>query len=263
MRRIWAVYFSATGTTKKIVNAVAEAMGDYEEVDFTLPRVREAVLRFEPSDTVVFGTPVYAGRVPNVLLNYLDTMEGNGASAIPVVVYGNRAFDDALIELRDILKKRGFMPFAAGAFVGQHAFSEVLAAGRPDEDDLRIATELGKAAKELRAGSTDEIAVKGTPYPYGGYYMPRDRAGNAIDIRKVKPVTGDKCNGCGLCARICPMGSISQENPRVCAGICIKCGACVRRCLMQAKFFEDQGYLYHLRELEEQYGERKEPKLFL
>jgi len=59
-------------------------------------------------DAVVFGVPVYAGRVPNVLLKYLDKVQGNGALAVPIVLFGNRNYDDALIELRNILEKNGF-----------------------------------------------------------------------------------------------------------------------------------------------------------
>lgn len=264
MGNVWAVYFSATGTTRKIVCAVAEAIGGYEEYDFTLPRKREQALCFSPDDIVVFGVPVYAGRVPNVLLKYLNAIEGNGAAVIPVVVYGNRDFDDALIELRDILKQRGMRPFAAGAFIGQHAFSDVLAEGRPDEADLALAAALGRGALEkLRTEGPSEIGVEGTPYPYRGYYMPRDKNGQPIDIRKVKPVTDDACNNCGTCARICPMGSIPRDNPRVCEGICIKCCACVRRCLRGAKQFEDAGFLYHKKELEEHFLRRAEARLFL
>ena len=106
------------------------------------------------------------------------------------------------------------------------------------------------------------IAVKGTPFPYRGYYRPRDRKGNPVDIRRVKPLTGDGCVNCGLCARVCPMGSISPENVREFTGICIKCGACIKKCPQHAKYYDDAGYLYHRNELEEGLKRRAEPELF-
>jgi ferredoxin len=107
------------------------------------------------------------------------------------------------------------------------------------------------------------IEVKGIPSPYRGYYQPRDRQGNPVDIRKVKPLTGDSCTGCLICADVCPMGSISRENVREFTGICIKCGACIKKCPVQAKYYEDPGYLYHKRELEEGFARRAEPEMFL
>ncbi|MBQ6685016.1 MAG: 4Fe-4S binding protein, partial [Firmicutes bacterium] len=88
------------------------------------------------------------------------------------------------------------------------------------------------------------------------------RHGNPIDIRKVKPLTGDNCNGCGLCAEICPMGSIDPKDVRQFTGICIKCGACIKKCPQGAKYYEDPGYLYHKTELEEMYTRRAEPEVF-
>ncbi|MBC5647977.1 4Fe-4S binding protein [Christensenella tenuis] len=267
--KIWAVYFSATGTTKKIVTAIARGLGEGLgaaecEFDFTLPAARGGWPEFMPDDIVVFGVPVYAGRVPNVLLKYLDTVAGNGAFAVPIVLYGNRDFDDALIELRDILAGHGFLPHAAAAFVGEHAFSYELAKGRPDGKDLHCAS---KFAERLCAKWWDRssgiVETPGTPYPYRGYYMPRDRKGNPIDIRKVKPFTKESCDECGVCAEVCPMGSISRENMRECSGICIKCGACVKACPKHAKYFDDKGYLYHLHQLEEGLKNRREPELFL
>ena len=111
-KRIWAMYWSATGTTKTVVTAIATKMAGklglpLEEYDFTLPGARQGAPDFAPEDVVVFGTPTYAGRVPNVLLKYLATVKGSGAAAVPVVTFGNRAFDDSLIELRDILADKG------------------------------------------------------------------------------------------------------------------------------------------------------------
>ena len=123
--KIRAVYFSPTETTRKITTATAKGLSKtlktrFEEYDFTLPEARTRTLQFSDSDLVVFGTPVYAGRVPNILLPYLNTIQGNGALAVPIVLFGNRDYDDALIELRDILENNGLHTIAAGAFVGEH-----------------------------------------------------------------------------------------------------------------------------------------------
>ena len=273
IKKVWAVYFSATGTTERIVRHIAEAIAgrlgaEYGCADFTLPAAREDALRFGADALVVFGTPVYAGRVPNVLLKYLATVDGGGALTVPVVLYGNRDYDDALIELRDILEKGGLHTIAAAAFVGEHSFSYTLAEGRPDGADLALAGAFADKVADKVKGLSDApdlapVAVKGTPEPYRGYYQPRDRRGNPVDIRKVKPLTSDACTNCLLCARVCPMGSISFDNVREFTGICIKCGACIKKCPVQAKYYEDEGFLYHKRELEEGLKRRAEPELFV
>ena len=165
-KKIWAMYWSATGTTRTVVTAVAGKMAGrlglpLEEYDFTLPAARQGAPEFGPEDVVVFGTPTYAGRVPNVLLKYLATVKGNGAAAVPVVTFGNRAFDDSLIELRDILADNGFRPFAAAAFACEHSFSTTLAAGRPDADDLALAAQFaGQAAARVAALDADTPVIE-------------------------------------------------------------------------------------------------------
>ncbi len=271
IRRVWAVYFSGTGTTQNVVTRLADNLGsalgaERAEYDFTLPGARTEPMRFAAGDLVVFGTPVYAGRVPNVLLKYLDTIEGGGALAIPVSLFGNRNYDNALIELRNILERRGLHPVAAGAFVGEHSFSTILGAGRPDSADTTVIDAFAaKAAEKIRGlpeGVVPElVAVKGDPE--AGYYQPRDRQGNSIDIRKVKPLVNERCTDCKVCAKVCPMGSISLEDVRVYTGICIKCGACIKKCPEQARYYEDKDYLYHQHELEAEYTWRAEPEVFL
>lgn len=273
IKKVWGMYFTGTGTTEKVVThigrKIAEKLGiEYEDYDFTLPKVRKVEKSFTEEDLVVFGIPVIAGRVPNLLLKYLDTLKGNGALAVPVVLYGNRNFDDALIELRNILKDKGMKPIAGGAFIGEHSFSRILGAGRPDAKDMEVASIFAKNIFEKVTGKDFDpeklIEVKGeTPIRF--YYQPRDSKGNSIDIRKVKPKTNmELCNKCGLCASICPLGSINPEDPSDVFGICMKCCACVKRCPNGAKYYDDENYLYHQHELEAQYSStRREPELFL
>lgn len=278
-KRVRAMYFSGTGTTAKIASAAAYEMwealdkdgGDIQytkaaNINFTPHASREQTYEFDEDDIIVFGTPVIAGRVPNVLLKFLDTMKGGGALAVPVVVYGNRNFDDALIELRNILEDKGFHTIAAAAFIGEHSFSNVLAAGRPDADDMELVSDFALKCAEKILGSPDltkPVKVDGQE-PLRPYYQPRDRKGMHINILKVKPKLDEtKCDQCGMCVELCPMGSIKKEAPGHVVGICIKCCGCVKKCPKEALYFDDPGYLYHKEELELGYFERKEPKLFL
>lgn len=294
IRKVTAMYLSCTGTTKKVVEAIARSTADklgaeYAVFDFTLPKARESVCEYGAGELVICGTPVYAGRVPNLFLPYLkEKIKGKGALAVPVVLFGNRNFDDALSELRDLLSAAGFCTIAAGAFVGEHSFSEVLGAGRPDGEDMKKAEQLAVLAAERaqkipesylddqnglckKKQTGDVLADFSVPISVPGaspaeiYYTPRDRHGKPIDIRKVKPKTSEGCKaaeGCRICAEICPMGAIDFDDPSQIKGICIKCGACVKKCPQKAKYYDDQGYLYHKTELEEIYTRRAESTVY-
>jgi ferredoxin/flavodoxin len=270
---VWAAYFSATGTTKNVVTTIAKRIAQQtgvpmKQFDFTLPSARSQVKAFSEGDLVIFGTPVYAGRVPNLLIKYIATVEGHGAMGVPVVLYGNRSFDDALMELRNTMEDGGFRTVAGGAFIGEHSFSNTMAAGRPDRSDRTIAKGFAdqivwKTAKIESFADHVPVFVKGHD-PIRPYFRPTDQDGNFIDIRKVKPETSDACTDCKWCANHCPMGSIPFDHVKETTGICIKCNACVKGCPVNAKFFTDPKYLYHSQDIVARYSHpRKEPEYFL
>ncbi len=273
IKRIYKIYFSPTGTTEKVVSALASGLSAKHPdagvftYDFTLPSARTDFPQLTEEDLVVFGMPTYAGRLPNLMLPYLkEFVQGNSALAVPVVTFGNRNFDNSLIELRDILEANGFRTVAAAACSCEHSFSYELGAGRPDEDDLAQIRDFADRIGANLAEPVSPVEVPGIPAEqnHGGYYQPRDRHGVSIDIRKVKPLTDmEKCTQCGFCAESCPMGAIDPQDVSQVPGICIKCGACEKKCPVQAKYYEDAGYLYHKTELEEMYSRRAYNAFFL
>lgn len=271
-RNINTLYFSATDTTRKVVTGIAEGIAGrmdgqtkVNHIDFTLPAGREKPAVFGKDDLVVVGVPVYAGRVPNVLLSYLHTISGNGALAVAIVLFGNRDYDDALLELADILAEQNFTVISGGAFVGEHSFSKTLGANRPDEKDMALVNDFaGQIYAKLTAQTEfNHINVKGNR-PYRKYYVPKDENGAPVkDFRLITPITNEDCTDCKLCAEVCPMGSIDYDKPSEINGICIKCCACIKICPVQAKYFDDPNYLRHKRELEIAFDRRSEPETFI
>lgn len=268
--KINLMYFSPTGTTKRIVKtfgeSLSQAMGfsEIEELDITLKKDREKAYSFSSNDLLVLGVPVYAGRVPNVLKEFLSTIEGNGALGVAIVLFGNRSFDDGLVELRDIMKEAGFRVIGAGAFVGEHSFSKILGKDRPLAVDLEEVKEFAiKLFEKIQAACLEEDFHVDGEVPYRPYYTPRNMAGEAVKILKVKPRTNEDCTDCKLCVQLCPMGSISYDDPSEVPGICIKCGACVKFCPMSAKYYDDEGFLGHKEQIETTFIEPKENQWFI
>ena len=266
INRIINIYYSATLTTEKVVTEISKEISEkllendkeIPNYNFAYPKNREGFPKLSASDLVIFALPTYAGRLPNLMLKYLETIEGCGALAVPVVTYGNRNFDNSLIELRNILETHNFHTVAAGAFSCEHSFSYELGKGRPDEQDiLEIKDFALKISEKVQALCEIPAPIEVPGDPAAGYYKPQDKDHNFIDIRKAKPKTTDACSKCGLCIEICPMGAINPKDPADIVGVCTKCCACFKRCPMQAKYFDDEGYLYHKKSLEEMYGDKR------
>ena len=276
VKRVWAVFFSPTGSTEKITVEVAVSAAQaagisaVDIVNITEPSMRTKDLSFGEEDLVVFGMPVYAGRVPNKIMPFIrDRVKGKGAACAAVVTYGGRSFDDGLSELSLLLKENGFLFCGGGAFVCQHAFASALAAGRPNDADISDGRSFGKQLGEKTVESSRKALLEKIPKvpgncPPGPYYVPKGEDGLPAVFLKAKPVTDQRlCTGCGFCAERCPMGSIREEDFFEVTGICIKCQACIKGCPTGAKHMEDEAFLSHKKMLEKTFASSEKKNLIV
>lgn len=267
INRVRLVYFSPTGTTRRILESIAGGIAAEEVVhlDLTLPAAAEETAPLSAGELVIIGAPVYGGRLPvDAVERFRRIKAGGRILAVAVVVYGNRAFEDALLELKDLAVAMGLSPIAGGAFIGEHSFATrdlPIANGRPDGLDVRVAMEFGekiraKVAALPPAGKPAELQLPGR-FPY---------AGGAKRLA-VTPVTReDVCTACGTCAGVCPTAAITVHavHGRVATRVelCIRCSACIKNCPEGARSWQDDTVLGFARWLKENCGARKEPEVF-
>ncbi len=220
-------YFSPTGGTKKagavLVSEIAEVVNEVN--------LAEKIVNNPSSDVVVVAAPVFGGRIPAIVADKIAKINGEGKKAITAVVYGVRAYEDALLELNDVVKNSGFDVVASLALVAQHSIVPEVGAGRPDLADIEEIQQYAKHILDaIEAGKTGLVTVPGNrPYK---------------DSMKVPatPISVSSCGGCGYCASLCPTEAISITSEGVVtdAEKCIMCMACVAKCPMQSRILPPQ-----------------------
>lgn len=258
------VCFSPTGTTKKVAESVAEGL-NIEKVslyDITKPKERENTLEVKEDELLLVAVPVYMARVPALINKYLNNIKAHKTPVVCVVVYGNRTYGNALLELADILIGTDCIPIAGGAFIGEHSFSSAnlpIAESRPNADDLEYAIDFGRRIrKKLQSVSPidniNDIKIPGN-HPYGG----------VTELWSVDFIAiSDKCSKKGICAEVCPTGAIDIEDTSIIdKEKCISCCACIKNCPENARTIKESKVKEAAIRLNSLFQEQKTPEIFL
>ena len=255
---LYNICFSPAGGTEKVAGILGESMeqaleGQSTMVNLVEKSAQDRIVRLKEDDLCILSVPSYGGRVPSIAASRLRMIRGNGARAVLLVVYGNRAYEDTLLELNDIASACGFRVIAAVAAVAQHSIVRDIAHGRPDEEDKE---ELGgiasKILKKLAAADGSAPVVPGK-HPY--------RLFHGIPLHTYAK---EHCIMCGNCAFECPVGAIPQETPNApSGGSCISCMRCVQVCPVQARTADEETVEHIRQKIGPACSERKKCELYL
>lgn len=217
--------FSPTGGTKKAADLLSKGLGETVRLIDLTDRELQSVDLGDDSLAVI-AVPSFGGRVPALAAKRLARIHGNHARCVIMCVYGNRAYEDTLLELEDLAKQSGFQVIAAVAAVAEHSIMHQYAAGRPDrqdQDELKGYAE--KILEKINGEACAGVCVLPGNRPY-------KKAGGA----GVVPKADKSCTGCGLCAKSCPARAISADNIKTAdSKLCISCMRCVTQCPQSAR----------------------------
>lgn len=242
-------FFSPSNTTRKYAKAMTEAFGGESQLLDLTHGPCEVESELIDGDTALLISPVYAGRIPAMAADLFRQIDGHGMKAVVAVVYGNRDYDDALLELADIAVNDGFEIVAAGAFIAQHCIFPKVASGRPDASDMAVAADFIERAKD--SDKLDISTIKGNrPYKKPG----------AVPLR---PQTDEKdYRSCGVCVRECPTGAIDPVTLITDKDKCITCCRRIAVCGNHARKFKGIMYATAGKIFCAQNSKRREPELF-
>ena len=253
--KLFKIYFSPTGGTKKVADLISGQF-DFETTEIDLSNSMEdfSKITFSEKDLCIIAVPSFGGRVPMAAMSNIKKLKGNGSKIILVATYGNRAYEDVLLELKDTLTTLGFFCIAAIASVTEHSIMHQFATGRPDLQDKEELIRFSDEIKEvLKHGEvTKDLCVPGNN-PYKEY-----------KVIPLVPQVRQECKKCGLCATKCPVGAISKDNPMlVDKEKCISCMRCVAICPSKSRSVNEESLLAISKKLENACSERKMNELFL
>ena len=248
--KVTKIVFSPTGGTEKVASIVANNISTENiNIDLCNPNIDFKKVDIDKNDMVIIAMPSYGGRAPAVAIQRLKEIKGNTAKCIIICVYGNRAYEDTLVEMEDSAKVCGFNVIAAISAIAEHSIMHQYATNRPDKEDEK---QLAKFVEEILNKKEHSNATIPGNRPYK----------KSMPTMMIPKPTKD-CVKCGICAKECPVKAINSKDYKADPKICISCMRCIKKCPHNARKVNKALVSIGAMAIKKECEIRKENELFL
>lgn len=216
------IIFSPTGGTEKVTNIISKNLSEnITTIDLCNRNNNFQTTNIDRNDMVIIAMPSFGGRAPKIAIQRLKQINGNHAKCILVCVYGNRAYEDTLVEMEDAANDSNFKVIAAISAIAEHSIIHKYAAGRPDnQDEINLAN----IVQDILKKNKNKIAK-----------IPGNRPYKKAMGASLIPQPNKNCIKCGLCAKSCPVGAIDPVTFKADRKKCLSCMRCIKVCPYNAR----------------------------
>jgi len=247
------IVFSPTGGTARVADVLTKNWPDVERIDLSKAETDFSQYRFSSEDMVLVAMPSFGGLAPQTAIDRLLRISGSGAKCAVAAVYGNRAYEDTLVQMQDAARQSGFRVIAGVSAVAEHSIIHQYAAGRPDQSDI---AQLSSFADRITERASEEREAD--------LVLPGNRPYKKAGGVSLVPKCTSSCVSCGLCAKACPVQAIDRNDPKMTDGKrCISCMRCVSVCPQKARKVSSAMTSMAAMAIKKACSQRKENELFL
>ncbi|MDR0706329.1 MAG: EFR1 family ferrodoxin [Treponema sp.] len=224
-------YFSGTGNTLWSAKRLAELLAPCEIFNIAAEMRRESITI--EADAVIVLFPAYAYQTPSMVRRFLVRAEIHASYIAALTTFGSDP-GGALAEASRILKRKKTPLSFAGGIPCVENYITIFGVPSSATKEKRLAmqrTATENMARMIGERKTSRVVL--TFRPFSTLVSSLFRVAKRLFVKGYK--VADRCNGCALCARICPAGAvIIIENKPVFSSACEHCQACLNWCPMRA-----------------------------
>lgn len=235
--KIALIYFSATGNTKKVADAMEKYLTKLDtsvtKIDITSYESRKEQIPLSRYDAIIFGFPIYSLRAPRVCRQWIETLDGEGKKCSVFFTFGGFGKDPAHYYMKELLEERDFTLVSTAEFLAVHTFNRCgwqAAEGRPNESDFKAIEEFTyKTLKRLTGEDPNTICDFDKPI-YSSEQLDMAEKFRFKLTTQLPSRDAQNCSMCMLCEKLCPTNAMDAAKGITDPAACIACFRCIVNC---------------------------------